>query len=107
MSTSSLPAIASSGLAANQARLEVAAHNIANANTANFRRQEVIQQARAEGGVDFTRRTEQAAQVEQAEQGRLEQDLVNQHVALYNFQANVLTSRAEGSMVGSLLDMSA
>jgi hypothetical protein len=38
---------------------------------------------------------------------RLEEDLVNQKVALYNFQANVLTLKAEGSMVGSLLDCTA
>lgn len=102
-----LPTIASSGLAAAQARLDASANNIANVATPNYRPQAVAQTARAEGGVDTQLRQLDAQSADGASTSRLEEDLVNQKVALYNFQANVLTLKAEGSMVGSLLDCTA
>ena len=113
---SSALAIGASGLTANQARLEVAAHNIANVQTPNFRRQELVAAERAQGGVELRIREQDALQNRQddtrreeqrAGQNRLEQDLVDQHVALYQFQANVLTIKTQGTVLGSLLDMSA
>lgn len=116
MSSSSALAIGASGLAANQARLDVAAHNIANVQTPDFHRQELVAAERAQGGVELRIREQDALQNRQDQQrqedqrmaqGRLEQDLVDQHVALYQFQANVLTIKTQGTVLGSLLDMTA
>ena len=98
---SALSAIGSSGLAASQARLDVSAHNVANVATPNFRPQEVVQSQQAGGGVQAEVRTSDAQET------RLEQELVEQHVALYNFQANVLSVKTSGAVVGSLLDCTA
>jgi len=48
---SSIHAIAVSGMSAAQSRLQASAHNIANLNTADFRRQQVVQAADVLGGV--------------------------------------------------------
>ncbi|KAB0572841.1 flagellar basal body rod protein [Ideonella dechloratans] len=104
---STLPTIASSGLAAAQARLDASANNIANVATPRYRREDVVQSTRASGGVDAQPRQLDAQGEAGASTGQLTQDVVNQKVALYNFQANVMTLKTEGSMVGSLLDCSA
>jgi len=101
MSTSAISSIPSTGLSANQARLSVAAHNIANASTEGFKRQEVHQEARPDGGVRASVR-----QTEQVETN-ISQDVVEQKVALYNAQANVQVIRTGNGMLGSLLDISA
>ncbi|MFZ2986551.1 flagellar basal body protein [Ideonella sp.] len=121
MRTSSLPSIASSGLAANQARLEVAAHNLANASTANFKRQELAQEARAEGGVvahlrqaDAQEAQQRAAEARAAEsrvnetnETRVAQDMVDQRVAMQHFQANLQAMQRGQAAIGTLLDLTA
>jgi len=104
---STLPTIASSGLAAAQARLDASANNIANVATPSYRREDVVQSTRATGGVDASLRQLDPQGDEGASTAQLTQDVVNQKVALYNFQAHVLTLKTEGSMVGSLLDCTA
>jgi flagellar hook protein FlgE len=104
---STLPTIASSGLAAAQARLDASANNIANVATPRYAREDVVQSTRATGGVDAQFRQLDAQGPDGARTDQLTQDVVNQKVALYNFQANVLTLKTEGSMVGSLLDCTA
>lgn len=104
---STLPTLASSGLAAAQARLDASANNIANVPTPSYRREDVVQSTRATGGVDAQLRQLDAQGEDGANTAQLTQDLVNQKVALYNFQAHVLTLKTEGSMVGSLLDCTA
>jgi len=97
----SLTSIALSGLAAATTRMDVAGHNIANASTPAFRRQQVVQQAQAGGGV--------SVQVTHADAigGDLAADLVDQKVALYSFKANLRTVQVEDEMLGSLLDVKA
>jgi flagellar hook-associated protein FlgK len=97
MNSSSI--IALSGLAAAQDGLLVSAHNIANLNTAGFRRQQAVQSANPSGGVRTTVR--QAAQPGNA----LEADVVGQLEAKNAFLANLAVFRAQGRMVGSLLDI--
>ena len=104
---STLPTLASSGLAAAQARLDASANNIANVATPSYRREDVVQSTRATGGVDASLRQLDAQGDEGASTAQLTQDVVNRQVALYNFQSQVLTLKTEGSMVGSLLDCTA
>jgi flagellar hook protein FlgE len=94
----SISSIARSGLQTAQMQMHVAAHNIANAQTAGFQRQGVARQTQSGGGV--------SAQVTQAAQpgGDFVQDVVQQIVAMYTFQANVVTLQTEQKMLGSLLD---
>ena len=87
-----------SGLNAAQLRLDSAAHNVANAQTPGFRRQQVLQQAQPEGGVQ----AEIAAQRQTG--GSLEADAVEQMSASYTYQANLRTVKVQDEVLGSLLD---
>lgn len=97
----SIASIALSGLNAAQWSLSSAAHNIANLQTAGFRRQQTVQEARPEGGVSvsITRATETG--------DALVEDIVGQKIAGYSFQANLLTLKTHDRMLGSLLDVKA
>lgn len=97
----SISAIAFSGMNAATTRLGVAAHNVANVQTAGFRRQQVLQQTQAGGGV--------TASVTQADAAGsdLAADAVQQMTALYSFKANLRTVQVEHEMLGSLLDVKA
>lgn len=97
----SISSIAISGLGAATTQLGVSAHNIANAVTPAFRRQQVQQQAQPGGGVMTWR--SQAQEVG----SDLAADLVQQKVALYSFKANLRTVQVEDEMLGSLLDVKA
>lgn len=100
---SSLGSIASSGLGAAQLRLDASANNVANMNTANYRREVVAQQEAADSaGVRAT------VQREQDEKGvALEQEAVEQMSATYAFKANLQTIKTQDEMMGSLLDVKA
>jgi len=89
--------IARTGLFAATLRLDSAAYNIANAMTPGMRRQQVVLQTQPEGGVAAT-----LAQAPQAGEG-LATDIVEQHLALYSFQAQLQIIKAHDRMVGSLL----
>jgi flagellar hook protein FlgE len=97
----SISSIAISGMHAATTRLGVSAHNIANAVTPAFRRQEVLQQSQPGGGVStqVTRATEPGH--------NLAADLVQQKVALYSFKASLRTVQVEHEMLGSLIDLKA
>ena len=99
---SSLLPIASSGLQAAQLRLHGSAHNVANLNTPNFRRQQVEQQAAPPpGGV-------QAQSIQAQRPGvALEAEAVEQIAAAYAFKANLLVLRTADDMAGALLDVRA
>lgn len=97
----SIGSIALSGLNAAQWSLNSAAHNIANLQTAGFRRQTTAQEARPEGGVSV--RIGRAAEPGDA----LVEDIVGQKLAGYSFQANLLTLKTWDRMLGSLLDTQA
>lgn len=89
--------IAQSGMQAAQQRLHASAHNVANQNTADFRRQEVRQQALEQGGVQAeTQRTAEAV--------ALEKDAVEQVSASYAYLANLQVLRTNDRMQGALLD---
>ncbi len=97
----SISAIAFSGMNAATTRLGVAAHNVANVQTAGFRRQQVLQQTQAGGGV-----TTSVTQLDAAGSD-LAADAVQQMTALYSFKANLRTVQVEHEMLGSLLDVKA
>ena len=100
---SSLSSIASSGLQAAQLRLDASANNVANMNTANYRRQMVRQEAAANSaGVRATVQREQEAQGV-----ALEKEAVEQISATYAFKANLQILRAQDETMGSLLDTKA
>jgi flagellar hook protein FlgE len=96
-----LSSIALSGMRAATARMDVAGHNIANAATTAFHRQQVVQQSQPGGGVS-TRLTQATVPG-----SSLAADLVDQKVALYSFKANLRSVQVEHEMLGSLLDVRA
>lgn len=99
---SSATAIGLSGMRAAQLKLDSHAHNVANVQTPEFRRQVTVQTARADsGGVD----TQTAREPDvSAPFDRLADDLVGQRMSLYSFAANLRTVQAEDRMLGTLLD---
>ncbi|MDD2882428.1 MAG: flagellar basal body protein [Rhodoferax sp.] len=97
----SISSIALSGMNAAQATLNSSAHNIANMNTAGFRRQEVFQTAQSEGGVS-------ASLTAAAAPGpSLVTDVVAQLQAKNSFLANLAVFKTSDKMAGTLLDKSA
>lgn len=96
---SSIASIAVSGMSAAQFGLQASAHNIANLNSADFRRQQVVQSTQALGGVRVS--IAPAPQPGHAP----EADLVAQLQAKNAFLANLAMFRANDRMTGSLLDV--
>ncbi len=96
---SSTAAIAASGMGAALSTLRSAAHNVANANTAGFRRETVHQRTAVGGGVAVDVRP--AGQAGHA----LERDVVAQRLAMNAFLANLAVFRASDAMAGSLLSL--
>jgi flagellar hook protein FlgE len=94
-------AIARTGLSAATLRLDSAAHNLANALTPGFRRQQVNQHVLAGGGVSAN--VARTAGIG----ANLAADLVDQRMALYSFKANLLSIKAQDQMLRSLLDLRA
>lgn len=97
----SISSIALSGMNAAEAALNSSAHNIANMNTAGFRRQEVVQTAQAQGGVS----TSLAAAAEAGPS--LVTDVVAQLQAKNSFLANLAVFKTSDKMAGTLLDQTA
>jgi len=96
-----ISSIALSGIQAASTRLNVSAHNVANANTPDFQRQVVVQQSQETAGV--------ITSVGQAEElgVHLASELVAQRAASYDFKANLRSIRTQEEMMGSLLDIRA
>ncbi|MBP9150065.1 MAG: flagellar basal body rod protein [Rhodoferax sp.] len=94
----SITSIALSGMTAAQARLNTSAHNIANLNTEGFVRQELDQQAQAQGGVSTVVRAADAPGAS------LEADVVSQLQAKHVFLANLAVFKSQDKMAGALLD---
>lgn len=102
---SSATAIGLSGMRAAQLKLDSHAHNVANVQTPDFKRQVTTQTARPDsGGVDaqIGRETGVSAPFD-----RLAEDLVGQRLSLYSFAANLRTVQTEDRMLGALLDAKA
>jgi flagellar hook protein FlgE len=93
-----LTTTALSGLQAAQARLNSAANNIANAQTTDYRREQVVSQSRPGGGV--------STQVEKLPEpgADLLQDTVDQMSASYAYKANLQVIKTSERMAGALLD---
>lgn len=102
---SSASAIGLSGMRAAQLRLDVGAHNVANALTPGFQRQQVVQTANPESGC-VTARVERETQAAAAggDLGHLAEDLVGGKTALYSFAANLQVVKTEQDMLGTLFD---
>jgi flagellar hook protein FlgE len=94
----SISSIAMSGLNAAQFRLDAAANNIANLQTPDFRRQQVVAEALPEGGV-----TSSVRQADEAGEN-LAEDIVQTMVAAYSFKANLRVLQTETRLVGTWLD---
>ena len=84
---------------ASQTALNASAHNIANMNTDGFRRQEVVQNAQAGGGVTTTLATASA------EGASLETDVVAQLQANNSFLASLAVFKTSDKMAGVLLNI--
>ncbi|HEV7914120.1 MAG TPA: flagellar basal body protein, partial [Albitalea sp.] len=82
-------------------RLDAAANNVSNAQTTGYRRQFVLQEEQAGGGV--------AVSVGRSgfESENLADDIVQQMVASYSFKANLRVIRTQDELLGSLLDVTA
>jgi hypothetical protein len=102
---SSASAIGLSGMRAAQLRLDVGSHNIANAQTPGFQRQQVVQTANPESG-SVTARVEREARAagDDGDFGHLAEDLVGGKMALYSFAANLQVVKTEQDMLGTLFD---
>lgn len=96
-----ISSIALSGMNAAQTTLNSSAHNVANMNTNGFRRQEVVLNAQAGGGVSTTLTTASAVG------SSLETDVVAQLQAKNSFLANLSVFKASHKMTGTLLNMKA
>ena len=96
-----------SGMRAAQRHMDTHAHNVANVQTPDFRRQVVTQTAQpTPGGVSTA--VQQEAQASGPDGfGRLAEDLVGQRMALYSFAANLRTVQTQDEMLGTLLDTQA
>lgn len=99
---SSIASIALSGMNAAQQRLRSSAHNVANAGTEGFQREQVLAQSQAGGGVST-----QVVRAEAADQGLFVEDVVAQLEARQAFAANWRSLRSEQDMLGVLLDQRA
>jgi Flagella basal body rod protein len=99
--SSSVFSVARSGLGAATARLDTAAHNIANLETPGFKRQEVAQTAQPEGGVKVS------IQTAPQEGPALAQDIITQLSASYTYKANLQVLETAKQMSGTLLDTKA
>lgn len=84
-----------------QARLNTAAHNVANLNTQGFVRQEVRQNAAPGGGVSTTVTSADTAGP------ALEADVVSQLQAKNAFLANLAVFKTQDKLAGALLDAAA
>jgi flagellar hook protein FlgE len=88
-----------SGMAAAVQRLDSAAHNVANAQTPGYRRQIVLQEEQAGGGVTVSlgRSTTPGAD--------LARDIVDERIAASAFAAGLQVVKTHDAMMGSLIDL--
>lgn len=90
-----------SGVQAARLHLDSAAHNIANIDTPDFRRQQTLQQTLEPAGVQTS------ATQSDTTGSALETDRVEQMAASYSFQANLGVIQTENRMMGKLIDLKA
>ena len=95
----SVSAIATSGMRAADTAMRTSAHNLANLETAGFRRERLVNTAQAAGGV------EASTARSQVEGPSDEEDLVAQLQAKNAFLANLAVFRSGSRATGRLLDV--
>ncbi len=111
-------ATALSGLRASETRLGVSANNVANSSTYDFKAQEVTAKASDTGGVIVDIRTKNPATLSapspdgsgetvQVPNVSLDQEVVNQVSAGYDFKANLKVLQVQKELDKALLDISA
>lgn len=93
--------IGRSGMTAALQQLDSSAHNIANGQTTNFKREIVSQRDLPNGGVATT--VEQTQTIAHD----LAADIVKQISSTYSFQANLHTVRTQQDMMGTLINLQA
>lgn len=96
---SSIGSIGFSGMQAAQMRLDASANNVANANTPNYKRVAVEQEAAPDNAGTRAR-----MERKNNEKVALEKEAVEQISATYSFAANLLSVKTEGRLMGTLLD---
>jgi flagellar hook protein FlgE len=103
----STSSIAISGMNAATVRMDVASNNIANAQTQDFQRQDVVQQTVPGGGVAAAVVTQPPPTPPKLPTGSLFLgDAVQQLEALYAFKANQKVVQTQQNMLGANLDIS-
>ena len=103
--TTSAAATGLSGMRAAQLRLDISAHNVANAQTPGFQRQGVTQTARPGlGGVEAQVNQNAASASASGDFSNLAEDMVAQRMSVYSFAANLRTVETQDRMLGTLLD---
>jgi flagellar hook-associated protein FlgK len=90
-----------SGVAAASTQLDVASHNISNAQTPHFKRQTVVQTAQPEGGVSTAIRSSPV------DGSALSQDIITQLSSSYSYKANLQVIETANGMSGTLVDLRA
>lgn len=85
-----------SGLNAAQTRMDVAAQNIANAQTEGYRPMQVSQQALAGGGVTVS--ISEQGRARAAQEDSLGADLIESKTASFAYQANLFSVRIADKM---------
>jgi len=95
----SISSVPLSGMNAAQTVLNSSAHNVANMNTSQFRRQEVTQTAQTGGGVTTSLTTAST------DGSSLNEDVVAQLQAKNSFLANLAVFKTGDQMAGTMLNM--
>ncbi len=88
-------------------RQDVAANNVANINTKNYKQIDVINESVRGGGVRGRARVSQAPATRNGNNVNLTEQVVNQLNNVNQERANINTLRAENQMIGSLIDIRA
>lgn len=113
---SSAMGIALSGLRAFETKLSVNANNIANVNTNGFKKSRASMQEAANGGVQVTLSQvnlpgfpvgidEQTREPIESSNVDLAEEMVEQMITRYAFEANVITIKTAADMQQTLLDI--
>ena len=106
-----------SGLASAQSRINTAAHNIANANTPDFKKSRTVFEESSAGGVQVSlesvntsgpiiiQETEEGLVEQELSNVNLEEELVNLLIGQRSFEANARAIEIQDDTLGSLLDI--
>ena len=102
-----ISSISLSGMQAAQTQLDVSAGNIANAQTENYQRRDVVQSSSPDGGVTTTIATAGAPNggTKSSVDASLTTDIVTELQSKNAFLANLAVFKTADKMAGTLLDV--